>query len=107
MRPKFKGVKLVGGYHIPYREAASYKRRIKYCRKAAMEAMKSFCPIVLSQWKESGEDGEAVTGLNAKGELIALIHLNPDGLDMIEKGLAEGNLAQTLKDYNDNSAIDA
>ncbi len=107
MRPKFKGVKLVGGYYIPYREAASYKRRIKRCRKAAIEAMRSFCPIVLAQWAETSQDGEAVTGLNEKGDLIALIHLDPPGLDMIEKGLAEGNLPQVLKDYNDNSAVEA
>lgn len=104
MRPKFKGVKLVGGYHIPYREAAAYKRRIKRCRKAAMAAMGSFCPIVLAQWADSGQDGEAVTGLNHQGELIALIHLDPPGLDLIDRGIREGRLAELLKAYNDNSA---
>jgi hypothetical protein len=101
MRPKFKGVKLVGGYHIPYREAASYKRRIKRCRRAAKEAMASFCPIALAQWQDS-QDGEAVCGLDAKGNLIAIIHLDSDGLDLIDRGIKEGNLAQLLKEYNDN-----
>lgn len=100
MRPKFKGSRLLGGYHIPYAEAAAYQRRIKRCRKAALAAMRTFCPYALAQWQGS-EDGEAVTGLDARGELVAVIHLDSDGLDLIERGLRENRLAELLKAEGD------
>jgi len=99
MRPRLKGCRLTGGYHIPYREAAAWHRRVKRCRKAALRAMRAFCPYALAQWAGS-EDGEAVTGLDRKGELVAIVHLDAEGLDFIEKGLREGNLAQALQDAN-------
>ena len=101
MRSKFKGVRLVGDYHIPYREAAAYERRVERCRGAALSAMRAFCPYALPQWK-GGQDGEAVMGLDRKGELIALIHLDSEGMDLIDRDQRDGSLIQALKDYNKN-----
>lgn len=97
MRPKFKGQRLLGGYYIPYAEAAAYKRRLKRCRKAALSAMRGFCPFAISQWADS-QDGEAVCGLDSQGNLIALIHLDSDGLDLIEQGIRDGNLQALLEE---------
>ena len=99
MRPAFKGARIVGGYWIPYREAAAYKRRVKRLKKAALKAMGRLCPYAVAQFANS-QDGEAVTGLDRKGELVAIVHLDAEGLDFIEKGLREGNLAQALQDAN-------
>ncbi len=103
MRPKFKGYRLVDGYWVPYKEAASWSRRVKRSKKAAMDAMATFCPFVVAQWKGS-EDGEAVCGLDSKGELIALIHLDAEGVETIEKGIEDRNLAEVIKELNKEEA---
>ncbi len=100
MRPKFKGFRFVGGYWVPYQEAAEWSRRVKRSRKAAMDAMATYCPYVISQWKGS-EDGEAVCGLDSKGDLVSVIHLDVDGVDLIEQGIKDGNLAEVLRDSNE------
>lgn len=99
MRPKFKGFRYVGGYWVPYEEAAAWLRSVKRCKKAAMDAMVTFCPYVVAQWKGS-EDGEAVCGLDSKGELVSVIHLDVDGVDLIEQGIKDGNLAEVLQNLD-------
>ena len=106
MRPAFKGARIVGGYWVPYREAAAYKRRVKRLKKAALSAMGRLCPYAIAQFANS-QDGEAVTGLDEKGELIALIHLDSEGLDLIEKALEEGRLEEALKAYFEEGEADA
>lgn len=106
MRPAFKGARIVGGYWIPYREAAAYKRRVKRLKKAALKAMGRLCPYAVAQFANS-QDGEAVTGLDTKGGLLALIHLDSEGLDLIEQGLAAGNLEEALRVYVGEGDVDA
>lgn len=105
MKKPMKGAVLVGGYWVPYQQAGAWRRRVKLARKHAVSAMKTFCPYVLPQWAGS-EDGEAVTGLNNQGDLMAIIHLDDNGIALIEKGVEEGNLAELLQKYNDNTLVE-
>lgn len=58
--------------------------------------MRTFCVRAYADFA-GGEDGEAVMGVNDKGEYIAFIHIDPDGVEAIEKAQAEGNLVQMLQ----------
>lgn len=91
-----KGFEKVDAYLIPKKEAGPYKRQRKQARKLAIQAMESFCYRAHASFKGS-QDGEAVVGLDKKGDLVALIHLDPDGVAAILKAHEEGNLAAMLK----------
>ncbi len=97
MRPH-KGFEMVDAYLIPKKDAGPYKRDRKMARKAAKAAMATFCHRV-ENGLHGGEDGEAVMGFDKKGECIAFIHLDPDGVAAIKKAIKEGNLAEMLKKY--------
>lgn len=96
MRFKIKGLALIGVYYIPYSEAAQYKRRMKRAAKEAKKALYTFCPRVEKCFKGS-EDGEALVGFDLNNEIMALIHLDPEGLDFIEEGLKNGDLIERLR----------
>lgn len=97
MRPH-RGFEKVDAWLIPKKEAGQYKRDRKAARKLAKEAMTSFAHRV-ETGLAGGQDGEAVMGFDQKGECIAFIHLDPEGVSAILKGKAEGNLAGMLKSY--------
>lgn len=93
---KYPGFEKVDAYLIPKKEAGNYKRRRKLARKAAIKAMETFCDHVYCDFAGS-QDGEAVLGMK-DGECIAFIHLDPWGIDRIEKAQSEGRLVEVLKE---------
>lgn len=97
MRPH-RGFEKVDAWLIPKKEAGQYKRDRKAARKLAKEAMTFFAHRV-ETGLAGGQDGEAVMGFDQKGECIAFIHLDPEGVSAILKAKAEGNLAEMLKSY--------
>lgn len=97
MRPH-KGFEMVGAWLVPKKEAGPYKRARKQAMKQARAAMESFCARVELSYKGS-EDGEALVGYDKKGEAIALIHLDPEGVKAIGEAVEKGNLVEMLKKY--------
>ncbi len=96
MGRRYPGFEKVDAYLIPKKEANQYRRRRKAAKKAAMEAMRTFCVHVYADFK-GGQDGEAVMGVDDKGEHIAFIHLDPEGIERIEQAQRDGNLVEELK----------
>lgn len=94
---RVKGFEKVGAYLIPKKEAGEYKRQRKLARKLAIQAMEGFCYRAHTAFK-GGEDGEAVVGLDKKGELQALIHLDPDGVHAILEAHEQGRLTELLQE---------
>lgn len=92
---KYRGFEKVDAYLIPKKEAGTYKRRKKLAKKAAKEAMKTFCDKVYCDFAGS-QDGEAVIGMK-DGEYIAFIHLDPWGIERIEQAQKEGRLVEMLQ----------
>ena len=66
--------------------------------KQARAAMESFCQRVALSYKGS-QDGEALVGYDDKGEAIALIHMDPEGVKAIQDAVAKGDLVEMLKKY--------
>lgn len=96
MGRRYPGFEKVDAYLIPKKEANQYRRRRKAAKKAAMEAMRTFCVHVYADFKGS-QDGEAVMGIDNTGETIAFIHIDPYGVERIEQAQKEGNLVEELK----------
>lgn len=97
MKPKYKGFVKIDAWLVPKKEAGAYKRRIKRCRKIAKNCMATFCCTVYTDYRGS-QDGEAVIGKDKDGVIIAFIHLDPQGLEDIEKGVKDGNLKDVLSE---------
>ena len=94
MRPH-RGFEKVDAWLIPKKEAGQYKRDRKAARKLAKEAMTSFAHRV-ETGLAGGQDGEAVMGFDQKGECIAFIHLDPEGVDAILAAHEKGKLVKLL-----------
>lgn len=97
MKPGYKGFEKVDAYLIPYAEVKQYKRRRNAARKAVKQAMYTFCKTVYTDF-HGDQDGEAVIGLDDKGESIAFIHLDPYNLDLIEEAQRDGRLIKLLQE---------
>ena len=96
MVKKHRGFEKVDAYLIPKKEAGPYKRDRKAARKLAVNAMRTFCERV-ECGLHGGEDGEAVMGFDKKGECIAFIHLDPEGVPAILEAAEQGRLVEMLK----------
>ncbi len=90
----------VDAYMIPKEDAPLYiQKREDYAKKAAA-VFSQYCAEVKRQWAGS-EDGEAITGLNAQGELIMMIHLDPNGIENMENAEKQGQLHDFLLAWNE------
>lgn len=78
------GMTLVDAYWVPNSEAGQYIADREALAEVATEFLKPFCASVERCWKGS-EDGEAIVGMNSVGEIISLIHLDPDGVALLRK----------------------
>lgn len=74
----------VDAYLIPEERAAQYVADRERLAAFASAYMTQFCASVQRCWQGS-EDGEAVVGLNEAGEIISMIHLDPDGVRSLDK----------------------
>lgn len=99
MRKRYKGFEKVDAYLIPKKEAGEYKRNRRIARNAAKKAFKKKFPLVISDWKGS-EDGEGVLAMDKNGTLIASVHLDPEGVEFILKGIENNNLLEELLEIN-------
>lgn len=89
----------VDAYFVPFDEEEQYRKDREELALRAEMIFKEFCAIVKRDWAGS-EDGEAITGLNENGELIALIHLDPYGVEMLNSSENLQIFRQKLLEYN-------
>lgn len=99
MKKRPRGMVRLGAYYVPMSIAGKHKRQVKSARKLALSAMLEFCHSSASAWKGS-QDGEAVLGFDKMGKIKALIHLDPQGVQLILSAAAKGDLVKTLKEIN-------
>ena len=74
----------VDAYMVPEERAARYIADRERLAAFSIAYMTQFCASVQRCW-EGSEDGEAVVGMNEAGEIISLIHLDPDGVRLLDK----------------------
>ncbi len=74
---------LVDAYWIPENEAGQYIAAREETARRLTQAIQSFCPGVERCWAGS-EDGEAVVGLDSKGELMVVMHLDPYTIEEVQ-----------------------
>lgn len=79
---KQKGKVLVDNYWIAKSETEQYQVNREEAAQKALAAMRTFCQTAERQWAGS-EDGEAVVGYNADQNIRSIIHLNPQGVQLI------------------------
>lgn len=84
----------VDGWMIPTERVERYRAARELCAAIASMIFAPYCAEVKRQWAGS-EDGEAVTGLDKAGQLICLVHLDPD---MVQQ-MAAARKAHTLRQY--------
>ncbi len=85
----------VDAYSIPAEHAMEYIAAREKCAAAAEAIYRSVYPTVLRQWAGS-EDGEAVTALDAAGELVELVHLEPQEVEAMARHMQQGTLRAYL-----------
>lgn len=74
----------VDAYMIPEESAAQYIADRERLAAVAIAYMSRFCTFVERCWQGS-EDGEAIVGLDEAGEIISMIHLDPDGVRLLDR----------------------
>ena len=75
---------LVDAYMVPNEEVDQYIADREELAAVAIGLMSPFCASVERCWKGS-QDGEAIVGLDSAGEIISMIHLDPDGIELLHK----------------------
>lgn len=98
-REEYKGYTWVDAYLIPDHEVEAYVAERERLATEALDAMKTFCHDARRDWAGS-EDGEAILGLDKRGDLIAVIHLDPQSLEEI-KAVQKDALIAYLKNINE------
>lgn len=81
---KASGMTLVDAYMVPNKHVDQYIADREKLAAIATELMKPFCASVERCWKGS-QDGEAIVGFNSAGEIVSMIHLDPDGIELLNK----------------------
>ena len=76
------GMTCVDAYMVPNEDVAQYIADREKLAALAIELMKPSCASVERCW-EGSQDGEAIVGFNAAGEIVSMIHLDPDGIKML------------------------
>ena len=92
------GMILVDAYLIPAEQADAYIAAREALADKATRVLQEMCVSVERCWAGS-QDGEAIVGLDAHGEIQALTHLDPDAVDALgaldDEGLRAWFLQQT------------
>lgn len=85
----------VDAYLVEAVHAHAYIAQREQAAARAMQAMRGFYHRV-DRCRAGSQDGEAVVGINAKGEIVAMIHLDPQGVERIHS-LPDDALAEMLR----------
>lgn len=78
------GMTLVDVYMVPNENVGQYIADRERLAATAIKLMTPFCASVERCWKGS-QDGEAIVGFNATGEIVSMIHLDPDDIELLNK----------------------
>ena len=81
-RSPVAGMVLVDAYLIPADQADAYIAAREALAERATRVLQAMCSSVERCWAGS-QDGEAIVGLDADGEIQALTHLDPDAVDAL------------------------
>lgn len=81
---KPSGMTLVDAYMVPDEDVDEYIADRERLAALAIKILTPSCALVERCWQGS-EDGEAVVGFNAEGEILSMIHLDPDGIELLGK----------------------
>lgn len=91
-----KGIRLVYGWHIPEEEADEYIRIREGFAAKALDFYAQRFHSVRRDFKGS-QDGEAVLGLDEKGELQCVLHLDPMNIEAMQEAEKKGELEQYFR----------
>ncbi|CZE46286.1 hypothetical protein [Campylobacter geochelonis] len=89
---------LIGGYFIPISESSQYLTMRKFYTNLIINFFKKHSDDVSVDFQGS-QDGEAVVARDKKGEIIALIHIDPYNLEIMQAEYENGKLEEFLKEY--------
>lgn len=95
----------VDAYCVPKSEEKEYRAQREKLAQRALNFFDTFCHYTTREWAGS-QDGEAALGYNKQNELIALIHLDPDGIKISVENPIESEFNQALLDYNEISSTE-
>ncbi len=89
----------VDAYCVASSEEESYRADREELAKQALFVFAKHFHSASRQWAGS-QDGEAVLGLDEKGQLKALIHLDPNGIELLKENPAADDFEKALLEYN-------
>lgn len=69
---------------IPNEDLEQYIADRERLAARAIELLTPFCASVERHWQGS-EDGEAVVGYDAQGNIFSHVHLDPDGIALLNR----------------------
>lgn len=92
---KIDGMTLVDAYYIPDDRLEEYRRDREAMAEKATAIFKEHCATVRRDFKGS-EDGEALLGLDKRGEITLFIHLDPENIEAMVDADERGELAAFL-----------
>lgn len=95
---QIKGMVKVDAYWIPAADAPAYIAARQRTVQRVDALLRQFCVDVQRCWQGS-QDGEAVVGRDANGDIIALLHLDPQDVQTAES-LDDAQLLAWLRQDN-------
>lgn len=73
---------LVDAYYVPVDTVESYKRDRDFFAMKAQDVFSQFCSHVERKWANT-EEGEAIVGYDSENRVVALVYLNPKGIEQM------------------------
>lgn len=95
---KIDGMTLVDAYYIPDEEVEQYRKDREHYAEKATEIFSRHCHSVRRDFKGS-QDGEAIIGSDASGEITLFVHLDPTDIAAMKDADANGELEAFLISY--------
>lgn len=92
----------VDAYCVPSSEEIKYRKEREELAKKTTDFFETFSHHTSRDWAGS-QDGEAILGLDHENNIIAMIHLDPDGIDLMHSHPDTADFEQALLDYNEIS----
>ncbi|PKK39507.1 hypothetical protein ABB02_01221 [Clostridiaceae bacterium JG1575] len=92
---KVDGMTLVDSVYIPDAMVEEYVKDREHLAEEATKIFKKYCVSVSRDYKGS-QDGEAIVGRNADGEIQMFVHLDPHDIKAMKKAHKKGTLEQFL-----------
>ncbi|MBK2403386.1 hypothetical protein GTU75_00615 [Erysipelothrix rhusiopathiae] len=90
---------LVDAYYVPRDTVQSYIKDREFFAMKAQDVFATFCARVERKW-ENTEEGEAIVGYDEHNTIVALVHLNPKGIEQMLHAYQNHDLESYLLKLN-------